>query len=100
MVSQKFPKGWFDLTLEKNSADFRQLTPVDLWLRKAYLALRADGWMTAGPSGREESPDSKKARVPGNARRGQPQGKRHRDQTAAPRAVTVKRWGKSPPRDW
>jgi hypothetical protein len=49
------------------------------------------------------------ARVPGNARRGQPQGKRHREETAlaanggspsqAPR-VMVKRWGKSPPRTW
>jgi hypothetical protein len=48
------------------------------------------------------------ARVPGNARRGQPQGKRHREETSAPRtkvrlrisAVKVKRWGKSPPRTW
>lgn len=48
------------------------------------------------------------ARVPGNARRGQPQGKRHREETALlsekvrlrlGRAM-VKRWGKSPPRDW
>lgn len=48
------------------------------------------------------------ARVPGNPRRGQPQGKRHREETAPPfekvrlrlgRAM-VKRWGKSPPRDW
>jgi N-acetylmuramoyl-L-alanine amidase len=30
----------------------------------------------------EESPDSREARVPGNARRGQPQGKRHREETA------------------
>ena len=48
------------------------------------------------------------ARVPGNPRRGQPQGKRHREETALSlekvrlrlgRAM-VKRWGKSPPRDW
>ena len=40
------------------------------------------------------------ATVPGNARRGQPQGKRHREQTAggSPPA-RVKRWGKGPPRD-
>ena len=39
--------------------------------------------------------------VPGNARRGRPQGKRHREQTAAGvLAVRVKRWGKSPPRGW
>ena len=42
------------------------------------------------------------AMVPGNARPGQPEGKRHREQTAAPlfeAAARVKRWGKSPPRD-
>jgi hypothetical protein len=48
------------------------------------------------------------ARVPGNARRGRPQGKRHREESALPfekvrlrlgRAM-VKRWGKSPPRTW
>ena len=44
--------------------------------------------------------------VPGNARRGQPQGKRHREKSAGPkggnpwRLVMVKRWGKSPPRTW
>ena len=44
-------------------------------------------------------------RVPGNARRGQPQGKRHREESAlvsgassAATKVMVKRWGKSPPR--
>ena len=48
------------------------------------------------------------ARVPGNARRGQPQGKRHREESALlfEKArlrlgkVMVKRWGKSPPRTW
>lgn len=48
------------------------------------------------------------ARVPGNARRGQPQGKRHREETAPLfekvrlrlGGVMVKRWGKSPPRTW
>ena len=55
------------------------------------------GRKTRGKSGLHE------ARVPGNARRGQPQGKRHREETAfcgPPQAVMVKRWGKSPPRDW
>ena len=38
--------------------------------------------------------------MPGNARRGRPQGKCHRKQTAAAAAaVRVKGWGKSPPRD-
>ena len=48
----------------------------------------------------EESPDSKST-VPGNARAGQPDGKRHREQTASHASgVMVKRWGKSPPRVW
>ena len=60
--------------------------------------------MTAAAQVVEESPDSIKATVPGNARRGQPQGKRHRKQTAGDRGqprpqARVKRWGKSPPRD-
>jgi len=39
--------------------------------------------------------------VPANGRRGRPQGKCHREQTAGParRAARVKRRGKSPPRD-
>ena len=47
-----------------------------------------------------------KATVPGNARPGQPEGKRHRKQTAQPSValrwtwVRVKRWGKSPPEGW
>ena len=36
------------------------------------------------------------ARVPGNARRGQPQGKRHRERDRPACRVRVKRWGKSP----
>ena len=41
-----------------------------------------------------------KTTVPGNARPGKPEGKRHRKQTAPERSVVkVKRWGKSPPRD-
>ena len=40
-----------------------------------------------------------KATVPGNARPGKPEGKRHRKHTA-PAGVRVKRWGKSPPRPW
>lgn len=57
------------------------------------------------PSGGRGKSGLHEARVPGNARRGQPQGKRHREQTApVPRpyrgeaGVRVKRWGKSPPR--
>ena len=77
----------------------------------AYPALRADGWMTAGRKFRGKS-GLHERRVPGNARRGQPQGKRHREETAMvsgpnlqgsnPGAamVMVKRWGKSPPRTW
>ena len=40
--------------------------------------------------------------MPGNARPGQPEGKRHREQTAHSLNswVRVKRWGKSPPRGW
>lgn len=37
--------------------------------------------------------------MPGNARRGQPQGQRHREETAFYTEVMVKRWGKSPPRE-
>lgn len=37
--------------------------------------------------------------MPGNARPGQPEGKRHREQTALHVRVRLKRWGKSPPRD-
>ena len=45
-----------------------------------------------------------KATVPGNARPGQPEGKRHREQTTFAIRLRiawarVKRWGKSPPRD-
>lgn len=39
-----------------------------------------------------------KATVPGNARPGQSEGKRHREQTARKFRARVKRWGKSPPR--
>ena len=58
------------------------------------------GGNTRGKSGLHED------RVPGNARPGQPEGKRHREETAlvsrvrlrrTPKAM-VKRWGKSPPR--
>lgn len=39
--------------------------------------------------------------MPANGRRGRPQGKCHRKQTAAVSATArVKGWGKSPPRDW
>lgn len=40
------------------------------------------------------------ATVPGNARAGKPDGKRHREQSARHVRVRVKRWGKSPPRSW
>ena len=36
----------------------------------------------------------------GNAQAGQPDGQRHREQTAFYRKVRVKRWSKSPPRRW
>ena len=73
---------------------------------------RPDGRLplARGKSGLTEAP------VPGNARAGQPDGKRHRNETAvAPEvrtgspllvrpketvAVRVKRWGKSPPGGW
>ena len=59
----------------------------------------ADGRMAAGLRGRGKS-GLHEAAVPGNARPGQPEGKRHREQTACVRAgARVKRWGKSPPRD-
>ena len=65
---------------------------------------RADGRTAAGREVRGKS-GLHEARVPGNARRGQPQGKRHREESApVPRpyrgeaGVRVKRWGKSPPR--
>ena len=51
------------------------------------------GGNTRGKSGLHED------RVPGNARPGQPEGKRHREETAPAQAgAMVKRWGKSPPR--
>lgn len=60
--------------------------------------------MTAGGDPRGKS-GLHEARVPGNARRGQPQGKRHREESAPvpgsswhETGVMVKRWGKSPPR--
>ena len=60
--------------------------------------------MTAGGNLRGKS-GLHEVRVPGNARRGQPQGKRHREETALvpdlfrrTAKVRVKRWGKSPPR--
>ena len=60
--------------------------------------------MTAGGNLRGKS-GLHEVRVPGNARRGQPQGKRHREETALvpdlvrrKTKVRVKRWGKSPPR--
>ena len=85
--------------------------PLVLCARVAYPAPRADGRMTAGRKFRGKS-GLHEGRVPGNARRGQPQGKRHREETAMvsgpnlqglnPDAamVMVKRWGKSPPRTW
>ena len=65
--------------------------------------------MRGGPDGRTTArwrgkSGLHKATVPGNARPGQPEGKRHRKQTAlqsvrGSHGVRVKRWGKSPPRD-
>ncbi len=64
-----------------------------------YPALCAEGWMTAGRLPRGKS-GLHEGRVPGNARRGQPQGKRHRERDRPACRVRVKRWGKSPPRAW
>ena len=49
-----------------------------------YALRRAEGWMAAGhrPRGKSGLP---KATVPGNARAGQPDGKRHREETAPQR---------------
>ena len=57
--------------------------------------------MAAAPrKGRRGKSGLHKTTVPGNARPGKPEGKRHRKQTAPERSVVkVKRWGKSPPRD-
>ena len=48
----------------------------------AYCGACADGWVIAGGNLRGKS-GLHEARVPGNARRGQPQGKRHREESAA-----------------
>lgn len=78
--------------------------PIDQCPACAYCTNRADGWMIAGGNFRGKS-GLHEVRVPGNARRGQPQGKRHREESAlvsgaspAETLVMVKRWGKSPPR--
>ena len=57
------------------------------------------------PRGKSGLPETT---VPGNARAGQPDGKRHRKETASPLwrfakgcdGVRMKRWGKSPPHRW
>jgi len=49
-----------------------------------YLVPRAEGWMAAGFRLRGKS-GLPEATVPGNARAGQPDGKRHRKQTAGSR---------------
>ena len=72
---------------------------IDRTRHLPYPTSRAEGRMAApiwgGKSGLPE------AMVPGNARAGQPDGKRHREQTAPISVgVRVKRWGKSPPGGW
>ena len=72
---------------------------IDRSGRLPYATPRAEGRMAApfrgGKSGLPE------ATVPGNARAGQPDGQRHREQTApVSTGVRVKRWGKSPPGGW
>ena len=59
-----------------------------------------DGRLAWGTRPRGKS-GLREATVPGNTRAGQPDGKRHRNQTT-PMYVgaRVKRWGKSPPPDW
>lgn len=61
----------------------------------AYLGCRAEGRMTAGPWSRGKS-GLPEARVPGNARRGQPQGKRHREETAPARRGDGEKVGQEP----
>ena len=56
--------------------------------------MAAADWLCRGKSGLQ------KATVPGNARAGQPDGKRHRKHTAPQVGVRSNRWGKSPPRLW
>ena len=64
------------------------------------MHLRVEGWMAAGCKPRGKS-GLLEAMVPGNARAGKPDGKRHREQTAVVSAtVRVKRWSKSPPGSW
>jgi hypothetical protein len=69
------------------------VTSSSQWIPLCRMAAPGS-WPGRGKSGLPE------ATVPGNARAGQPDGQRHREQTApgAP-GVRVKRWGKSPPRD-
>ncbi len=55
------------------------------------------GWPRGRPRGKSGLHE---ATVPGNARAGKPDGKRHREQSARHVRVRVKRWGKSPPRSW
>lgn len=82
---------------------------IDRMSANVYLLPCADGWMAAsarspaqcGQPGARGKSGLHEATVPGNARAGKPDGKRHRKQTAPVSAgVRVKRWGKSPPRDW
>jgi len=62
-------------------------------------AARRAGWPRGGQPPRGKS-GLHEAAVPGNARAGKPDGKRHREQSAAQVAARVKRWSKSPPRPW
>ena len=67
------------------------------WASCAEGRMAAWGWGNLPLRGKSGLP---KVTVPGNARAGQPDGKRHRKETAMPVMVRMKRWGKSPPRGW
>ena len=56
--------------------------------------------MTAGLSGREESPDSTRQRCRVTPGGGNPRESATENSLLRPAGVRVKRWGKSPPRDW
>jgi len=56
--------------------------------------------MAAGPSGREESPDSTRQRCRVTPGGGNPRESATENSLLRPAGVRVKRWGKSPPRDW
>ena len=91
------------LTVTRKARNAQRTRGVARTVLERLEGARADGWMAAGFRPRGKS-GLHGATVPGNARPGKPEGKRHREQTALrfacePLRVRVKRWGKSPPRD-